>query len=119
MRLALLALTVSTLPLHGAYTYWITDYGSSIDANRWDNNGTLAASAAGFYKSTTPDGTLILKSAVPDGSSDYEVRAKLTLATNGGSYFLFLRASQNAQVNPTGAPNGTLIGIEVKDPGFH
>jgi hypothetical protein len=48
MRLALLALTVSTLPLYGAYTYWITDSGSSIDANRWENNGSLTSSTNGF-----------------------------------------------------------------------
>ncbi len=119
MRLALVALAVSTLPLHGAYTYWFTDYWNTTNTAQWDiNGGSNPVSANGFYVASTPDQTAILKTAVPDGTSDYEVRTKLTLTANGGSYFIFLRASQNAQANPNGTPTGSFIGIEVKDPVF-
>jgi RHS repeat-associated protein len=127
MRLALLGLTVSTLPLHGAYSYWFTENWISYEEARWTKTGSATVSANGFY---TPAGqaagSAILKTNVPDqsqilnGQNEYEVRGKVTLASGGGSYILYLRASSNALLdpNPSGTSVGSFIAIELRNPTF-
>jgi hypothetical protein len=124
MRLALLALAVSTLPLHGAYSYWFTDPWGSYNTLQWQAWGSAAPSTNGFY---TPAGqaagSAILKTNVPDQSqyvNEYEVRGKVKLASGGGSYILYLRASIDALLDPspTGTSVGSFIAIELRNPTF-
>ena len=114
----ILSLLLAPVTLSAAYTYWLTDYFGTLNTTTWEVNGSPTGGATGFHRSTTPDGSAILKSGVPGGSSNYEVRTQLTLAASGGSYITYLRASLDARINPTGTPVGSFIALEVKNPTF-
>jgi hypothetical protein len=74
------------------YSYYYSDPFSSINTAQWYQNGTLStASGIGIYNGDAIGGALISKTAIPDGSSDYEVRATLAINANGGSYIVYLR----------------------------
>ncbi len=120
MRLyaCLLTLFLAPAPLSAAYSYWLTDYFGSLNSTNWWFNGPSSGGSNGFYSNGSPDATAILKSAVPDGTGEYEVRAKLKLPSSGGSYVMYLRASDNAQIIPNGTTIGQFIALEVKDPTF-
>jgi hypothetical protein len=97
--LAVLALAAA-IPASAAYTYYYTDsLTTSLPAN-WYQNGTVQFGSSGFstISSNAGDGTLISKVAVPDGTSEYEVKATLT---NPGTYFgeflFYLDATPNAE----------------------
>lgn len=114
-----LSLLLAPVQLTAAYTYWLTDYFGSINTTTWQGNGNAVGGASGLYASGNTDGSAILKTAVPDSSSDYEVRAQLTLASGGGSYLLFLRATQDARIDAaSGLPVGSFIAFEVLNPTF-
>src|SRR5438128_1993453 len=90
--------------LFGAYTYYYTDTLQSVDTTKWTQNGSVAATGSGLTATTPGGGSLISTVAVPDGSSDYEVKATLTLTQSGGTYVSYLRASSDA----LGYPAATL-----------
>ena len=79
MRLyaCLLALTLAPAPLCAAYTCWLTDYYPGVNTTTWHDNQPVSGGANGLYSNGSPDGSVLLKTAVPDGSGEYEVRAKL------------------------------------------
>ena len=54
--------------------------------------------------------------AVPDGSSDYEVRASLNLKESGGVYTIYLHASSDALAGPAAA--GSYYAVELQNPTF-
>lgn len=114
IRAALFAAACSAL--FAAYTYYLTDTLTSINTTNWTQNGTLTAGSGGLTSSNANGGSLISKVAVPDGTSDYEVRTTLTLAQSGGTYVTYLRASSNALSGPAVA--GTAYAFEVQNPTF-
>ncbi|MGA2882186.1 MAG: hypothetical protein ABSG13_24810 [Bryobacteraceae bacterium] len=114
IRLAVLAAVCSAA--FATYTYYYTDSLTSINTTNWTQNGTLTAGSGGLTSSATNGGSLISKVAVPDGSSNYEVKTTLTLNGNGGTYVTYLRASANAMSGP--APAGTTYAFEVQNPTF-
>ena len=114
----LLSLLLAPASLSAAYTYWLTDYFSGLNPVTWHFNGPSSGGSNGFYSNGSPDATAILKTAVPDGTGEYEVRAKLKIPSAGGSYILYLRASDNAQIIPNGTPIGQFIALEVKNPTY-
>jgi hypothetical protein len=103
--------------LLGTYTYYFTDSLTSINTSNWYQNGTLTAGTGGLTSSSSNGGSLISKVAVPDGSSNYEVKATLTLTQSGGNYVVYLRASSNAMSGP--APAGTTYVYELQNPTFN
>jgi RHS repeat-associated protein len=111
-RLPLLfAALLTAARLFGAYTYSIVDPLTSItspDPNRWFANGSPTAGTGGL----SGDGSLIYKQTPPGGFSNYEVRAKLNLPSGGGSYVLYLRASDDARLTTSGG-SGTFLAFEV------
>ena len=102
--------------LFGTYTYYFTDTLTSINTSNWTQNGTLTAGSGGLTSSNSNGGSLISKVAVPDGSSNYEVKTTLTLTQSGGTYVTYLRASSNAMSGPAAA--GTAYAFEVQNPTF-
>ncbi len=72
--------------------------------------------SGGMTDASTIGSSLISKVAVPDGSSNYEVRTTLTLTQSGGTYTTYLRATSNAMSGPSAA--GTAYAIEVQNPTF-
>jgi hypothetical protein len=111
-RLPLLfAALLTAARLFGAYTYSIVDPLTSItspDPNRWFANGSPTAGTGGL----SGDGSLVYKQNPPGGFSNYEVRAKLNLPSGGGSYVLYLRASDDARLTTSGG-SGTFLAFEV------
>jgi YD repeat-containing protein len=102
--------------LLGTYPYYFTDTLSSINTSNWTENGTLTAGSGGLTSSNSNGGSLISKVAVPDGTSNYEVKTTLTLTQSGGTYVTYLRASSNALSGPAVA--GTAYAFEVQNPTF-
>jgi RHS repeat-associated protein len=114
IRSAIVAAACSTLLF--AYSYYYTDSLTSINTSNWTENGTLTAGTGGLTSSATDGGSLISKVAVPDGTSNYEVKTTLTLTQSGGTYITYLHASSNAMSGP--APTGTTYAFEVQNPTF-
>jgi RHS repeat-associated protein len=98
------------------YQYYYSDTFSSINSTAWYENGTITTSSAGL---TSPDlnngGSVISKAAVPDGTSEYEVKATLALTQNGGAFGLYLRGTSNALVGPR---TGSYYAFEIQNPTF-
>jgi hypothetical protein len=64
----------------GAYSYYYTDPLTSINPANWTQNGVLSARSGGLTSSDPSGGSLISNLAVPDGTSDYEVKTTLALS---------------------------------------
>ncbi|MCA2963495.1 MAG: hypothetical protein INH40_06270, partial [Acidobacteriaceae bacterium] len=120
MKLALRVLTLllAPAPLCAAYNYWLTDSFTSHNTNTWQINGPATPGPDGLHAPATPDASVILRTPVPDLSTNYEIRAQLRLPANGGSYVLYLRATPDARLNPDGAPAGQFFAFEIKDPTY-
>lgn len=84
---------LSPTRLSAAYTYYYSDSLTTINTANWYQNGTVTGTSSGLTATTTNGGSLISKLAIPDGTSDYEVKAKLNLAASGGTYVLYVRGS--------------------------
>ncbi len=102
--------------LLGAYTYYYSDTLTTINTTNWNQNGSVTATAGGLTATSANGGSLISKVSVPDGTSQYEVKTTLTLATSGGTYISYLRASTDAMSGPT--PQGTYYSVELQNPTF-
>ena len=111
-----LAVLVCAAPLFGAYTYsiWTESWGSTISGN-WTQNGTISASG-GLTSASATGGSLISNVAIPDGTSQYEVKTKIALAQSGGTYISYLRATSNAISSSSAA--GTFYSVELQNPTF-
>jgi hypothetical protein len=86
-------------PAWASYQYYLTDNLTSIDPNKWTQNGSVSATASGLTSPATYGGSLISRSAVPDGTSDYEVRMKLSVTASTtwwSSQVLYARATPDA-----------------------
>jgi hypothetical protein len=98
----------------GGYLYYYTDPMTSINASAWTQNGTLTAGAGGLTSADANGGSLISRVAVPDGTSDYEVAMTLNLASSGGSYIAYVKASPDARLGPV--TTGTFYAMELANP---
>lgn len=92
------------------YQYYYTDPLTSVNSSNWVQNGSVTATSTGLTATTSGGGSLISSIAVPDGTSDYEVKTTLTLATSGGTYVSYLRASPDAKTGP--GATGTFYSLE-------
>ncbi len=110
------AATAATTALWAAYSYYYTDNLTSIDPTKWTQNGSVTPGAGGLTAPTTNGGSLISLVAVPDGTSDYEVKSTLTLPVSGGTWVHYLRASTDALSGP--APTGSFYAVELQNPTF-
>ncbi len=79
------------------YVYYYNDPLTSINPSNWIQNGSVTATSTGLTVPSSNEGSLISSVAVPDGTSDYEVKTTLAIPANGGTYVSYLRASNNAQ----------------------
>ncbi len=98
------------------YAYYFSDALSSVNTDNWSLQGDAAATPSGLTSASATGGSLISRVAVPDGSSEYEVRALLNLKQSGGVYTLYLRASPDALAGP--AASGNYYAVEVQNPTF-
>jgi hypothetical protein len=99
-----------------AYVYYFSDTLTTINTTNWSQNGSVSATSGGLTATTSNGGSLISKLAVPDGSSQYEVKMTLTLAASGGTYVSYLRGSTNAMSGP--GAQGTYYSVELQNPTF-
>ena len=113
MRRALLLLAfITTTQAQSLTQYYAENFTTSgLNAGAWHPiNGALWATASGL---THPaHGSIISSLAVPDGTSEYEVRTTYKLLQSGGSYITYLRATSDASLY---ANTGTFFAVEVKD----
>ncbi len=116
-RLALLAAlglapAFAQAPQNYAYEYpsLLNPYNSSL----WTSNGTSTPSNNMYTSSATNGGSLILNQGIAAPSNCYEVRFTLNLNGSGGNYFVYLRASSNAQFGSTAT--GTFYAVEITNP---
>ena len=110
----LLCLFAFTSRLDAAYTYYYSDTFTSINTANWQQNGAVTATPSGLTATSANGGSLISKIAVPDGTSDYEVKTTLTLAASGGTYIQYVRATLDAMSGPVSS--GTFYVVELQSP---
>jgi RHS repeat-associated protein len=110
----LILLLASTTLLSADYAYYYSDTLTGITTS-WTQNGVLTAGSGGLTSADTTGGSLISKVAVPDGTSDYEVKTVLTLSASGGTYVTYLAATSNA-LSPTST--GSYLAVELQNPTF-
>ena len=70
----LLALTA--LPSQADYNYYATDNLTAAAPSNWTQNYTTNCDSNGFYTNSTSQGARISKVAVPDGTSEYEIKGQ-------------------------------------------
>jgi len=107
-----LCLAITPATLLAQYNYYYTDAFSSINTSYWTENGSLTASSYGLYSTYTNGGSLIFSGTVPGPAGEYEVAAKLNLNASGGTYVLYLNASNNALSGPS--PSGSFYDVELQ-----
>jgi hypothetical protein len=98
------------------YQYYLSDKLSAPSADSWATRGDAGISPAGLTSASAGGASLISRVAVPDGSSEYEVRASLNLKESGGVYTIYLHASPDALAGP--AATGSFYAVELQNPTF-
>ncbi len=116
MRRRVALLLAATTALWAAYSYYYTDNLTSIDPTKWTQNGSVTPTAGGLTAPAANGGSLISLIAVPDGTSDYEVKTTLTLPVSGGTWVHYLRATTDALSGS--APTGSFYAVELQNPTF-
>ena len=114
MKRIILLLSVA-VPALAVYTYTTIDTLTSANSATWQANGSPTYNATGLNSSSAA--SLISKITTPGNANQYEVTAKLNLTANGGSYYLYLKASQDAYTNGS-TSTGTFFAFEVANPVF-
>src|SRR5260370_27463538 len=104
--------------LLATYTYCYSASFISVDTSKWFWVGDVVAPGTGGFVGPGANGSALISNiAVPDGSSEYEVKMTLTLTTSGGNYITYVRASNDALSGPV--PSGTFYAVEVHNPTFN
>ncbi|MEZ5403660.1 MAG: RHS repeat-associated core domain-containing protein [Bryobacteraceae bacterium] len=93
--------------LFAVYSYYKVDNFGSVDTAYWQLNGSL--SAGGILTGSGNGGSLIAKTGPPTSPGEYEINSGLTLATGGGIYVHYIRATQDARILPA---TGTYYSVE-------
>ena len=65
----------------------------------------------GLASTTANGGSAIYKLAIPDGTAEYELKATLKITASGGTFALYLRASNDALTGP--ATQGSYYAMEM------
>ncbi len=103
------------LPTLAVYTYSTNDSFTAANSTTWQENGTAVYNGNGLNSSSGT--SLISKITTSGNANQYEVAAQLNLAANGGSYYLYLHATQDAYTDGSTA-TGTFFAFEVANPVF-
>ena len=117
LALALAACSSYAFAARNAYTF-VNPTGGAPYANwghQWSLSGQHHRHGRGklAWQSTDPNGTaLISTKAVPDGSSNYDLEMDLSLPSSGGTYVMYLAASSNAYLAPSGS-QGSYYAFEI------
>lgn len=98
------------------YHYYFSDKLSTLSPDNWTIKGDASSVDGGLTSASASGAALISRVAVPDGSSEYEVRAALNLKESGGVYSIYLHASPDAMAGPAAA--GSFYAIELQNPTF-
>ena len=98
------------------YRYYFSDQLSSISTDSWSVKGDVNSLGAGLTSASASGAALLSRVAVPDGSSEYEVRAALNLKQSGGVYTIYLHASPDALAGT--AASGSYYAVELQNPTF-
>src|SRR5687767_2588511 len=102
-----------------SYTYYVNEDAavSGSFATNWSANGVMWHSCCTMWAPMgyTP-GTLISTTAVPDGTSEYEIRATIGTVDSAATYALYTRATSDA--NLAGSGSGTFYAFEMRYPTF-
>ena len=114
MKQLILLLSIA-VPALAVYTYTTIDTLTTANSTTWQANGSLTYTGSGLNSSSAA--SLISKIATPGNANRYEVTAKLNLTANGGSYYLYLKASQDAYTDGS-TSTGTFFAFEVANPVF-
>lgn len=102
----------SATMLTAAYAYFFTDtFASGVNSTNWYTNGTVSTGTDGLTSTSSSGGSVIFKPAIPDGTSEYELKATLRIAASGGSYVIYLQASSDSLTGPS--TQGTYNAIEL------
>lgn len=126
-RLAVLITSIgvlfSTVGLQAAYQYYFNqDYaycGGCVPQTNWWVNGSFYSHPDGTYIGQSTRASAISQVAVPDASSDYDIRIQVR-AVPDGIAFLYLRATSNALAPnmPSGIPSppgiGTFYSVQLE-----
>ena len=97
------------------YRYYLSDKLSTLSPENWTIRGD-AGMNGGLSSASANGAALLSRLAVPDGSSEYEVRATLNLKQSGGVYTIYLHASADAMAGPAAA--GSFYAVELQNPTF-
>jgi hypothetical protein len=106
-----------TCPAEAAgYSYYLSNVLPSFRAEDWTVAGDANITSEGLTSATPAGAALISRLAVPDSTSDYEVRAALNLKESDGVYSIYLEASPDAMAGPSAA--GSFYALELQNPTF-
>ena len=114
MKRLILLLSVA-VPALAVYTYTTIDALTTANSTTWQANGSPTYNTTGFNSST--GASLISKITTPGNANQYEETAKLNLTANGGSYYLYMKASQDAYTDGS-TSTGTFFAFEVANTVF-
>jgi hypothetical protein len=96
------------------YQYYFSDRLTTLSPDSWAIRGDASSAPDGV---TSAGGAVLLsRLAMPDQTSEMEVRASLNLKQSGGVYSIYLHASPDALAGPT--PAGSYYAVEVENPTF-
>jgi hypothetical protein len=98
------------------YRYYFSDHLAAISTDSWSVKGDASSVGGGLTSASASGAALLSRVAVPDGSSEYEVRAALNLKQSGGVYTVYLHASPDALSGPAAA--GSYYAVELQNPTF-
>ena len=106
LRLLLLA----PLPLLAVYTYFFNDtFSGTLSTANWDVNGTVNGGTDGLYSAAANGGSVVYKIGIP---AEYEAKMTLKISASGGTYILYLRASNDGLSNSS-SPQGSYYAMEM------
>lgn len=90
-----------------SYNYYYTD-NLTYNTGYWTQNGTVQFSS--LDPGLTGSGSLISTVAVPDGTSQYEIKTTVKLNSSVyGTYYHYLHATPDARSGPS--PQGTFYSL--------
>jgi hypothetical protein len=117
--------TINPWPGGTAYQYYVNDSFASIDSTQWTSNGTISGGSQGLTGYRNAPGTVLATTAVPDGSSDYDVQATVHLdsanQTWSSVYAVMARASADAMIGVSAVPlyaTGTFYAFAMVNPWY-
>jgi hypothetical protein len=106
---------------YGTAPFYLDSSLSTVNPVDWNGpNGSVSGSANGLTSSTS--GAIIAKNDPsgplqgPAGPYEYEIRTTYKLASSGGNYVTYFRATPNAHLNPYGASTGSFYAMELRNP---